>query len=288
MRATTKIKPQLVLISSGIILFSAIFIFGRTVPKKDKPVETQPVATGSLSFQQILASYKQGLKPHQLDYLLKLENSVVRGDVNEQQLHVYHQLAKFWKDSVPAFEPYAYYTAEAAKLENSEKSLTFAAHLLESRMMETDNAALQNWLGTNAKVLFEKALAINPNNDSSKVGLGACYMFGNISNQPMEGILKVKAVADKDPGNIYAQRMLVYGSLKTGQFDKAIERLKIIAEKTPGDIEMLLLLGDTYERKGDKENAITWYESVSKLVKDQKFKQELQHHIEDLRNNKTH
>jgi tetratricopeptide (TPR) repeat protein len=282
MRAT-KIKPQWVLVTSGIILFSVLFIFGRTVPKKDKPAETQPVTAGALSFHDILSSYKQGLKPYQLDYLLRLENSVVRGDVKEQQIHVYHQLARFWQDSVKAFEPYAYYIGEAAKLENSEKSLTFAAHLLESRMMETDHAALQNWLATNAKVLFEKALAINPDNDSSKVGLGACYLFGNISDRPMEGILQVKAVADKDPGNIYAQKTLVFGSLKTGQYDKAIERLKIIIDRNPGDLEMLLLLGDTYERKGDKENAIIRYEAVSRLVKDPKFRQELQHHIEDLK-----
>jgi tetratricopeptide (TPR) repeat protein len=282
MRAT-KIKPQWILVTCGIILFSVLFIFGRTVPKKDKPAETQPVTAGVLSFRDILTSYKQGLTPYRLDYLLRLENSVVRGDVNEQQIHVYHQLARFWKDSVQAFEPYAYYTAEAAKLENSEKSLTFAAHLLESRMMETDHAALQNWLATNAKVLFEKALAINPDNDSSKVGLGACYLFGNISDRPMEGILQVKAVADKDPGNIYAQKTLVFGSLKTNQYDKAIERLKIIIDRNPDDLDMLLLLGDTYERKGDKENAIIRYEAASRLLKDPKFRQELQHHIEDLK-----
>src|SRR5437870_2675505 len=120
MRATSKIRPQWALAACGIILFSLLFIFGRTVPKKDKPAETQAVTAGSLSFPDILTSYKEGLKPYQLDYLLKLENSVVRGDIKEQQIHVYHQLARFWKDSVPAFEPYAYYTGEAAKLENSE------------------------------------------------------------------------------------------------------------------------------------------------------------------------
>jgi tetratricopeptide (TPR) repeat protein len=283
---TTKIKPQLVVISGGIILFFLLFIFGKTVAKKNKPADNQEVTAGSLSFPQILTNLKKDLKPYQLDYVTRLENAVSRGDVKEQQIYSYHQLAAFWKDSISEFLPYAWYTGEAAKLENSEKSLTFAAHLMESRLMTVDNPTLQNWLGTNAKVLFEKALELNPDNDSSKIGLGACYMFGNISNNPMEGILRVRAIADKNPGNIYAQKMLVFGGIKTGQYDKAIERLKVILSKEPENPEMIALLGEAYERKGDKENAIIQYERLEKLVRDEAMKQDIRQHIEDLKKQK--
>jgi tetratricopeptide (TPR) repeat protein len=280
---TTKIRPQLLVISGGIILFSLLFIFGKTVAKKDKPAQDQAVTAGSVSFSQILTDLKKGLKPYQLDYVTRLENAVSRGDIKEQQVHINHQLASFWRDTLNAFLPYAWYTAEAAKLENSEKNLTFAAHLMESRLMEADNPALQNWLATNAKVLFEKALELNPDNDSSKIGLGACYMFGNISDNPMEGILKVRAVAEKHPENIYAQKMLVFGGMKTGQYDKAIERLKIVLAKEPKNLEMIALLGEAYERKGDKENAIAQYQALEKLVQNPSMKQDILHHIEDLK-----
>jgi tetratricopeptide (TPR) repeat protein len=280
---TTKIRPQLLVISGGVILFSLLFIFGKTVAKKDKPAQDQAVTAGSVSFSQILTDLKKGLKPYQLDYVTRLENAVSRGDIKEQQVHINHQLASFWRDTLNAFLPYAWYTAEAAKLENSEKNLTFAAHLMESRLMEADNPALQNWLATNAKVLFEKALELNPDNDSSKIGLGACYMFGNISDNPMEGILKVRAVAEKHPENIYAQKMLVFGGMKTGQYDKAIERLKIVLAKEPKNLEMIALLGEAYERKGDMENAIAQYQALEKLVQNPSMKQDILHHIEDLK-----
>lgn len=48
-----------------------------------------------------------------------------------------------------------------------------------------------------AKDLFERSLTINPANDSAKIGLGACYLFGEISPTPMEGILKIREVAEK-------------------------------------------------------------------------------------------
>src|SRR6478736_2661245 len=62
----------------------------------------------------------------------KLENSISRGDVKEQQIKVYNQLSSFWEDSVHLHDLHNYYTSESAKLVNSEKNLTFAAQLMLS------------------------------------------------------------------------------------------------------------------------------------------------------------
>ena len=84
---------------------------------------------------------KKQLSPEQVVRLNTLENSISRGDVKDQQLKVYHQLAHFWGDSARIFEPYAWYEAEAARLENSEKSLTFAAHLFLDNLQNEEDAA---------------------------------------------------------------------------------------------------------------------------------------------------
>jgi tetratricopeptide (TPR) repeat protein len=279
-------KQQYLLVGSGVALFVLLFFFGKTIP----PKQPSPAATGEqhaehqpIKFEEILTKAKEKISPAQSQRLLKLENSVVRGDVKEQQLHVYHQLARFWRDSARIFEPYAYYTAEAAKLENSEKSLTFAAHLFLDNLMTEGQATMQTWLASNAKVLLEKALVINPANDSSKIGIGACYLFGNISDNPMEGILPVREIAQKDPGNIYAQMVLGMGGKKSGQFDKAIERFTIVVQKQPENIEALFNLAECYEAKGDKTSAVKWYEAVKKLVKIPEAQQELDKRITELK-----
>src|SRR5678810_406614 len=99
---------------------------------------------------------------------------------------------RYWSDTLRRREIGAYYTGEAAKLENSEKNLTFAAHLLLDDMMSSPDVSMQRWLATQAKELFDKALIINPADDSSKIGVGVCYMFGNISDNPMQGILAIR------------------------------------------------------------------------------------------------
>ena len=279
-------KQQIFLVSGALVAFILLYAFGKTTPPPKPAEATQaPQATERqlITFDQLLVQAKQKISPAQAQRLLSLENSVKRGDVKDQQLHLFHQLARFWADSAHIFEPYAYYTGEAAKLENSEKSLTFAARLYLDNLMTEGQPAMQTWLATNAKVLFEKALAINPANDSSKIGLGACYLFGNISNNPMQGILPVREIATRDPGNVYAQMILGLGGKKSGQFDKAIERFQIVVNKEPENIEALFNLAECYEEKGDKANAVKWYEELKKLVKVPEAQTELNKRITELK-----
>ena len=245
--------------------------------------QQQANAPQAVHFADILQKARQQLTPEQNQRILALENAVTRGDVKDQQLHVFHQLAKFWKDSAHVFEPYAYYTAQAAKLENSEKSLTFAAQLFVDNLLTENNPAMQHWLAENAKDLLDRALIINPNNDSSKIGLGACYMFGNISDNPMQGILPVREIAAKDSNNLYAQMVLGLGGKKSGQLDKAIERFQFIVRKDPHNLEAIFQLAETYDMQGDKTHAIQWYETAKNMINNPAIEKEIDKRINELK-----
>jgi len=223
------------------------------------------------------------LTPQQLEKVTSLENSVKRGDVKNQQLAVYRQLASFWRDTIKLFEPYAFYIAQTAKLENSEKSLTFAAHLFLNNLKTETDPPMQNWLASNAKDLFEQALKVNPGNDSSKVGLGACFIFGNISENPMEGIAAVREVVQRNPDNLFGQMILGLGGVKSGQFDRAIERFTIVADKQPDNLEAILNLAEAYDQKGDKANAIKWYTVVKEKISNSEAQKELETRIKALK-----
>jgi tetratricopeptide (TPR) repeat protein len=194
------------------------------------------------------------------------------------------KLARFWADSANRLTPYLYYTYSAALLENSEKSLTFAAQQLIDNLITPDAPpALLPWMAGNAKVLLEKALEINPNNDSAIINLGACYLFGNISDNPMQGILKVKQVVDKNPQNAYGQFILALGGKKSGQYDKAIERLLIVVSLQPSNLEAMVHLAECYELANQKEDAIQWYTKVKDLVNVPDAKSAITKRIKELK-----
>ena len=277
-------KQQVVLLLSGLALLVLLYFFGNTTPPVTNSETTGNSKSTTLTTADVLNAAKKNLTTQQLSALTQLENSVVRGDVKEQRIRVYRQLASYWQDSLQNDEIAAYYFAESAKLENSEKNLNFAARLLLQHVMQEQNTGMQTWLATDAKELFERSLQINPNNDSVKIELGACYLFGDISSTPMEGILKIKEVADKNPANMYAQLMLGLGDIKSGQYDKAIERLLHVADKEPGNLQAVFNLAETYERKGDKTNAVIWYKKVQNMINVPEAKQEIEERIKSLQN----
>ena len=277
-------RQQLALLGGGIILLVLLYFFGNTTPPSTSSpsMAVNNANAEAVTTADVLNAAKKNLTAQQSSYLAQLENSVVRGDVKDQQIRIYKQLASYWQDSLHNQEIAAYYFGESAKLENSEKNLNFAAHLLLQYLITEENSAVQTWLATNAKGLFEQSLKINPNNDSVQVELGACYLFGNISSTPMEGILKIKQVADRDPNNMYAQLMLGLGDIKSGQYDKAIERLQLVAQKEPNNLQAIFNLAETFERKGDKANAIIWYRKVENLINIPEAKQEIEQRIKTL------
>ncbi|HEX8332125.1 MAG TPA: tetratricopeptide repeat protein [Segetibacter sp.] len=278
-------KQQTILVSGGFILLILLYFFGNTIPPKKQiaPVAGATNAPKPVEIKQLLTHAKERLTPQQLERVNAIENSISRGDVKNQQIQVYKQLASFWADTIHLFEPYAYYTAEAAKLENSEKSLTFAAHLFLNNLKTEGDPAMQTWLGSNAKVLFEQALTVNPANDSSRIGLGACYIFGNFSTNPMEGIAPIRDIVAKNPDNTFGQFILGLGGVKSGQFDKAIERFHIVVKKEPDNLEATLNLAEAYERKGDKANAIKWYTVVKNKIPNAEAQSELDKRIKALK-----
>jgi tetratricopeptide (TPR) repeat protein len=278
-------KAQWIVIVIGVLLVAGLFRFGRTGPHNSgtKKPSQQTTSQNGLSTDSVLFHAKESLRPEQINWMNNLEQSVIRGDVKSQKLDVYHLLAHFWKDSARIFEPYAWYEAEAARLENSEKSLTFAAHLFLENLRNESSDQLRLWKALQAKDLFERSLRINDKNDSTIVGLGACYIFGNIADNPMEGILKVRQVTDKDSNNVFANMVLGHGSFISGQYDKAIDRFGKVVVIHPSNLEAVLMLAEVYERKADKTNAIKWYSNAKQITNNPDLKTALEKRIVELR-----
>ena len=261
-------KQQIIIVTGSIALLLSLFFFGRTKPlvKRNIPAEKEAVKT-ALNFEEILQKAKQTIDKQQLARLLTLENGISRGDLKNQKLDQFTALASYWKDSIHNPIPYLFYQSEKAKLENSEKSLNFAAQSYLNELHSEQDQAMKSWMANQAKEMFDLVLAINPENDSAKVGWGSTFIFGaSGTSSPMEGILKIREVAQKDSTNMYAQFMLGYGGMLTGQFDKAIDRLNRVVKNQPANLEAVFLLAEAYERSNQNAEAKKWYQKGRKFV----------------------
>jgi Flp pilus assembly protein TadD len=98
----------------------------------------------------------------------------------------------------------------------------------------------------------------------------------------MEGIQKIRKVADEHPQNIYAQLTLGHASAISGQFDKAIERFETVVQLQPENLEAILSLADAYEQRSDKMKAVEWYKKSLPLIGIPNLKDEVEKRIAEL------
>jgi tetratricopeptide (TPR) repeat protein len=277
-------KPQVFVVIIALVLLGLLYFVAPRSNNELKPASSNSAENQTVTNKSIIDDAKTSLSAEFKISLLSIENQLSRSKNTADSLMYTRKLASFWADSANRLTPYLYYTYSAALLENSEKSLTFAAQQLIDNLITPDAPpALLPWMAGNAKVLLEKALEINPNNDSAIINLGACYLFGNISDNPMQGILKVKQVVDKNPQNAYGQFILALGGKKSGQYDKAIERLLIVVSLQPSNLEAMVHLAECYELANQKEDAIQWYTKVKDLVNVPDAKSAITKRIKELK-----
>ncbi|MEO6233487.1 MAG: hypothetical protein ABJB11_05970 [Ferruginibacter sp.] len=282
-------KQQLVLLGVGLIILSSLFFFGKTVAEKEILATPDPSTTTTPKFNidHYILEAKKSLSEDQLNYVNKLENSISRGDVKEQQIKVFDRLSSFWDDSVHNHDLHNYYTSASAKLVNSEKNLTFAAQLMLSELRKEQDPVKRGWKSELAVELFEQAIKLNPNNDELKIGLGSCYVFGKgMAGDPQEtikGIQQLLQVVRKDSTNMHAQLVLGIGGIISNQLDKGIERLNKVVSAEPGNLEAISWLADGYAANGDKQNALKWYEISKRIVNDPAYSKEVDQRIKMLK-----
>jgi len=282
-------KQQLILSAGGILLLASLWFFGRTVTKKEPPTKAE-IAKNAISPFNIgtyLQISKQKLTVSQANYVNRLENSISRGDVKSQQEHAYDQLASFWHDSVQNHELYVFYISKAAMLVNSEKKLTFAARQILKDFRNEPDVAKRGWKAEQAVTLLQRAIELNPGNDSLKVDLGACYVFGKgmagNAEETMKGIQQLIQVVRKDSTNMQAQLVLGIGGVISTQYDKAVDRLLKVVNEQPGNAEAVSWLAEAYAGKGDKENAVKWFTESKRLINNPGYSREIDERIKELK-----
>jgi predicted Zn-dependent protease len=266
-------KKQLASIIIAVLCVVGLYFFGNiNQPKKSFEQQQQQMAA-TLTADDLVKQLLQSATPTQKKSLEVLQQELAKATTTEQKTAVYNKMARFFQTEFDNEELTAFYSAEELKLVNSQKNLKFAANFILGDVINfegpTQNRAFRAEI---AKGLFEKALETEPNNDSLKIGLGGCIMHGATSPNPMKGTEMVLEIARRDTMNAFAQKMLGYGGLVSGQLDKALPRFVKAFELDNKDTSLALRIAINAKKWGNATVSEKYF-AVSKklLVNNQEF-----------------
>ena len=102
---------------------------------------------------------------------------------------------------------------------------------------------------------------------------------------PMQVIVKLRDLADKEPGNVEAQYHMGLFSWQTNQYDKAMDRFrKVIALDAKGYPDAYAYLGQAYATLDSTDKAIALLETYKTLVTDTALINGADRYINDIKN----
>ena len=99
----------------------------------------------------------------------------------------------------------------------------------------------------------------------------------------MQGIMLLLDVVKQDPNNRSANLSLGMFAMKSGQYEKAVQRFKTIIAQKP-EVEPYFYLAESYKQLGMKKEAIDAYQKCREMMPDQAFDQRIDEYIKELKN----
>lgn len=115
---------------------------------------------------------------------------------------------------------------------------------------------------------LEQIMENDPGNEDAKIELGLAYVEARSSGLSMQGILKIREVAEANPNNTEALFHLGGFSIETGQFDKAEGRFRQILEVDPGNTRAKYFLGVSLREQGKFAEFKKWMTEVAEQQQD--------------------
>jgi predicted Zn-dependent protease len=260
---------QQLMIVGAIIVLAGFYFLGRTTPNaSNTEVKHQHQEVQKFDIEAFEKQAYTNLEPAQADIPKQLLATNTYQSLDS--------LSGFWAKAKQASLS-GKYKAAAANLENTEKSLTFAAqYLIDLYNKEQDTLQRVYQAGLASEVLT-KLIAKDTNNENAKVALAQSYIDG--AGETMKGVFMLRDIATKNPKNLQAGITLGRMAIQSGQFDKAITRLDNLSKIYPENSEILYHLAEAYKSQGNTAKAKELLNKCKLIVKNPNFSKEIDDYI---------
>lgn len=278
-------RKQIIVIGSVVILMGLLLsldIQGLVKPEENASASNAAAAAApvkAVSVEEVSVTAKEALNASLKKQISDLEATLKSASEGER-LSIQKQLAQQWDDmNQPA--PAAFYYEMIAEKEPDFDSWLKAGDKFTNAYQQSMDTIVQPALVQKAISSYQKADKIKPNTLEVKTGLGIAYVSG--TPNPMQGITLLLDVVKQDPKNLKANLNLGLFSMKSGQFDKAVERFKTVIDIAPS-AEAWFYLASSYENMDMNTEAIAAYLKTKEIAADPNMSQFVDRKVTELSN----
>lgn len=238
-------------------------------------------SAASVEFSSILEKAKGTLNDGQRDSIesLELQLKKVRGD--KEKAAMIGTIARTWEKTGNVLVAGKYF-AETASITGDKSTFEKSANLFYTGFPTTSDSLARIFGAQEGVKAFQQLARMDSTNLSYPIHEAVCYIDG--LGQVMQGVSVLRSVEQKDPDNKEVNLILGRLAVVSGQYDKAIIRLKKVTKLDPTNAEAYFHLAEAYRAVGRKEDAIKSLEQCKLMVKDPAFSAQIDAYIKQIKN----
>jgi len=246
------VRSQYITIACFIALFLVLHFGCDTKSKEHKAVEKSRAQNFEhVSIQRVINEAQDKLPVNAKTALMQMQEQLARADSDSAKVNLHKSMASLWfANEEPLIS--GHHAEQIAQIEKSAESWNIAGTTYSIAAQRSDDDLQRQHAQKKSRAALENAISMDSENIDSKINLALSYVE---SEAPMRGIMMLKDLNTEHPENIPVLMQLGKLSIRSGQMDKAVERLTKVIELRPTFKEAHCLLAEVYTRKGDTELA---------------------------------
>jgi Flp pilus assembly protein TadD len=235
-------RQHFIAIGGAIALFFLLY-FGCDVKSK----EQKAVATARTLTTDILAPetlIEQATK--ELDAAQRAQVQAMSSKADAEKTPASLEAAsKAWYEAGHA-EVAAIYAERVAEADKTDERWAIAGSNYYLALQKAADPTLREFCSRKAVSCFQNAASLNPSKIEHRLNMALVFTENPPADNPMKGILQLRELDGQNPNNATINFQLARLAIKTGQFERAIDRLEKILTKEPNNGRLLCLLADAY------------------------------------------
>lgn len=244
-------RTQWIAIAITSVLLLVTYQFCDVRPRDlDESLAQAPLAATGL--ESLIRAAREDLTPATMATLASLETELEAEEDEDLKTPILEQLAGEWyRAGHPAISGvYARRIAEAVQTEDAWSIAGTTFTLCIQKEQEINKT--RQFCSSQAEQSYQAAISLDPDNIDNRINLALTYTESQV---PMRGIQLLRDLEKQHPTEVRVYTTLAQLAIRTGQFEKAAQRLEKAAELDPENPDALCPLARVYENLENTEKS---------------------------------
>jgi len=259
-------SKQVIAISVAVLAVLLLYFGFDTIPKEVRKKDNLRMQNlSAIDVRNLLLDAEKEVSSDMLEEIKLLQHEARSSESDSVKIERWKALSSRWYQL--GYHGIAgHYASEIAELTQTASAWSIAGTTYTMGLLHKEQTEQrQQFCAEQAESAFQNAISLEPDNLNHKLNLATSYAEYPPQNEPMKGIMMLLDLSRTHPEYAPALMALARFGMKTGQYDKARQRLETVLALQPDHMRATCMLAEVYAALKDMQQAGKYNEQCAAM-----------------------